>query len=88
MDGINVLEWVERLGGWGVVIWVVAYFMREMKADRQAHEKEIGRIVEGWSDVVRTFSQFEVEEKKAHAELIRRIDELPARIVQGVRGNL
>lgn len=40
-----VWERIERLGGWVVVVWVVAYFMREIKSDRKSHEQEVATLM-------------------------------------------
>lgn len=68
---VNYLEWLERLGGWAVVVWIVAYFMKEARAERVAHEKEIEALVDTWSEVVETFKTFETEERKTHEEILK-----------------
>jgi hypothetical protein len=76
----DILEWVERLGGWGVVIWVVAYFMRENKADRESHEEEMTKLVNSFSNAINSFQEHGEEERKMHQKVLDELRALPDRI--------
>ena len=57
---MDILAWVERLGGWGVVLLIVKWMMRHM--DRLGDELRAA---------VAAFTAFREEESRAH-EIIRR----------------
>ena len=62
---METLEWVERFGGWAVVLAVVRWMMAR-----------IDRLIDTFERAIDTFHGFEREERKVHEEILRRLDAL------------
>jgi hypothetical protein len=62
MEPSAVLEWVERLGGWGVVVWVVFILLKANERDRADHKEEVAALLKLGRDAIR-------EEERAHTDI-------------------
>lgn len=58
-NAVSVLEWVERLGGWGVVLLIVRWMMTR-----------IDKMIEGWSAALEQFARFEKSEEELHQRIV------------------
>jgi len=58
MESVTILDWVERLGGWGVVAFIVYWGMRRMD-----------KMIDTFQQSLRVFQKFEQAEERTHREL-------------------
>lgn len=65
----SVMEWVERLGGWAVVLIVVRWMMS--RSDQ---------TVDGMADAIARFRSFEDEEKDVHHKITSTQDTIAATV--------
>lgn len=56
----DVLDWVERLGGWAVVLIIVRWMM-----------SRIDTMIEGWQRALDQFARFEEHEESVHKEIVQ-----------------
>ena len=56
----EVLIWIERLGGWAVVLLIVKWMMAR-----------IDSLITGFDGALDVFREFQVEEREMHQELVR-----------------
>jgi len=66
---LNIMEWVERLGGWGAVIWIVQRMMRSGDADRELFRAAIDE-----------FRSFRAQEDAVHRAMIQTQERILAQI--------
>jgi hypothetical protein len=59
-EAADLMQWVERLGGWAVVLLVVRWMMMRMD-----------RMIDGWETVVTGFNAFQSTERDHHSEMLR-----------------
>ena len=64
-DPPTVLAWVERLGGWAVVLLIVRWMM-----------SRIDKLIEGFSGALKNFQEFEIEERRMHGNIIETQDRI------------
>jgi hypothetical protein len=62
MDNSELIPWIERLGGWGVVILVVRWQMTRMDRMLDGLDKSVSMFAESLS----TFQEFERESRRVH----------------------
>jgi hypothetical protein len=62
---MEILDWVERLGGWGVLVLVVRWMMTRQDRTITALERAVTQ-----------FERFERDEEKMHAEILRRLESM------------
>jgi hypothetical protein len=65
-DPADIMEWVERLGGWGVVVWVVWRMMRSNERMIEAGEED-RRVFRAAVD---EFRKYRSEDDRAHRDII------------------
>ena len=73
-----LLEWIERLGGWGVVVWVVVTMMRSNERDRADHKEEVVAIIDAHDRAITKFEDLNRAEREAHSDIkasLTRIEE-------------
>ncbi len=70
-DGsLSWLGWVERLGGWAVVVYVIRYFMHCRTAENKEHKQEMVSLVGTWKQAVDSFQEFESENRTTHEVIV------------------
>lgn len=70
----GALAWVERLGGWAVVVWVVWVMLKSQN-----------RLIAGLEGAVDAFRSFMAEEKQVHTDITKTQQEILHEIRQ-IRG--
>jgi hypothetical protein len=75
MEGsANIMEWVERLGGWGVLVLIVRWMMTRL--DRRDHQMD--DMILSLQDSVRTMQRFQEEVADMHNIMTVKIVEMHA----------
>lgn len=72
MDDLSVLDWVERLGGWALVTYIVILGARHVNATRV----QIDQLIKTFQDAVASFRRLEKEERDIHEKIITRLDDI------------
>jgi len=62
-DEVNALQWVERLGGWAVVLIIVRWMMTR-----------IDSLINGFTSALESFRTFETEERQMHSKILETQD--------------
>ena len=71
-DGaVSWLGWVERLGGWAVVVYVIRYFMQCRITENKEHKEEMAVLVGTWKNAVDSFQEFEDENRTTHEVIVK-----------------
>ena len=70
-DGaMSWLGWVERLGGWAVVVYVIRYFMHCRVDENREHKEEMAALIGTWKQAVDSFQEFEDENRTTHEVIV------------------
>jgi hypothetical protein len=69
-EPITLLDWIERLGGWGVVLLVVRWMMSRIDADRREHRETTRELVGSMQAALDQFARFESEEHDTHDRIV------------------
>lgn len=50
-DVPEIMQWVERIGGWAVVVWLVVWLTRRWEDRMTEHSKALQALFRGQADV-------------------------------------
>ena len=68
----EVLEWIERFGGWVVVLVIVRWMMSRM--DRQAGQ--VDALIVEFKKAIDVFRGLQMEEDRVHAKITSSLDDI------------
>ena len=74
--GEVALQWVERIGGWAVVLLIVRWMMARM--DRQGDHVEA--LIAQFSEAIKVFRDGQMEEERVHSRITEQVSNLDARL--------
>jgi len=72
MPDPTLLDWVERLGGWGVVVYIVWWGTQHANKTRI----QVDKMIETFRLAVQSFQTFEREERDAHEKILKRLQDI------------
>jgi len=70
MEPLVWLEWVERLGGWAVVVFVIRYFMQSRVIENREHSENMTALIIEFRRSVDSFKEFEDENRTTHEVIV------------------